>query len=175
MIAYHEAGHAVAARVQGLDVPYVTLLRTSGTSRASAQHESAAWIARDADRATRVSALEKDAIVFLAGPAAQRRHRLPKNQDGWKTDLDDAKLRAIKAVLIKNGVTLPEVETKVHLNSDDAEEAKLLYNRLAAKTETLIQEKWLAITRVAEALLTRPVLNQDELDELIAGWRTRRI
>ena len=71
IIAYHEAGHAVVARVLGLGVVHVAMFPTDGDGLAGAQTWSAAWLARDADHSTKLRALENDAKVNLAG----RRHR----------------------------------------------------------------------------------------------------
>jgi hypothetical protein len=77
MIAYHEAGHAVIARVFGLDVRHVMLFPTTPL----VHRQNAAWLARDADTATMLVALERDAKVTLAGPIAQQKHRYRKDAD----------------------------------------------------------------------------------------------
>jgi hypothetical protein len=55
VIAYHEAGHAVVARVLGVAVDHVIGFSTSP----GALHHSAGWQARDADVSTQQVAIER--------------------------------------------------------------------------------------------------------------------
>ena len=56
-VAYHEAGHAVVARVLGLPVIHVTIF----PDLRGALRQSAAWLARDdADPSVRVGVIEND-------------------------------------------------------------------------------------------------------------------
>src|SRR5580704_6948682 len=69
IVAVHEAGHAVIARKFGLEVEYVTAL----WKEPKVPSHSAAWLAGHLDVPAQIEAFEKDAIVALAGIAAQRR------------------------------------------------------------------------------------------------------
>jgi hypothetical protein len=46
-----------------------------------------------------------------------------------------------------------------------------LFNRISNETEALVAELWSAITRVAEELLSRRTLFEEEVDALIEGKR----
>jgi hypothetical protein len=72
--AYHEAGHAVIARMLGIAVEYVTTLSDDRTNGVALTH-SAAFLAQDADQTTRLVAITKDMVVSLAGPYAEMRSR----------------------------------------------------------------------------------------------------
>jgi hypothetical protein len=65
--AHHEAGHGVIARKLGIPVRRLTIFSADDDSEASALTESASYIARDADQATFVAAIENDVRVCLAG------------------------------------------------------------------------------------------------------------
>ena len=54
--AYHEAGHAVVARTLGITLSYVTMLPTDDMPAGGALGNSASWLARDTDQATRLAA-----------------------------------------------------------------------------------------------------------------------
>ena len=78
--AYHEAGHAVVARTLGMAMSYVTMLPTDDMTAGSALADSASWLARDADQATQLAAIEKDMKALLAGPHAQARYQPRKTK-----------------------------------------------------------------------------------------------
>jgi len=151
--AFHEAGHTVIARRLGLSVPYVVLLPTDD-AEAHTPSQSAEYLARNADVATRVAAIENDILVVLAGPIAEFRRRPTKSRAGWE-----------------RGAPVPDEGgvIEVTLSEDDVAKVVLLFERLCEKAKTLVDGNWPAITRVAEALLVRRFLNQDDIDELIAG------
>ena len=69
VVAFHEAGHAVVAVYFGLEVARVT----ARWKEAGVPSQSAAWLARDLDTSAQREAHEKDAVIALAGLAAQRR------------------------------------------------------------------------------------------------------
>ena len=68
-IAIQEAGHAVIARIFGLRV---TRVRARSIGDAQIERETAAFLAENSDVPTQIAAYEKDAIVALAGNAANR-------------------------------------------------------------------------------------------------------
>ena len=174
--AYHEAGHAVVARVLGVEVTYVTLFSTDETNSAIAQTRSATWLARGADDTTLLAAAEKDLKISLAGPLADAWYR-PKRrdkQDDWQADLAHARQSAAHAVSIRrganpldaNGQVKPGVKTE--LTHDEAQECLHLINQLWEETDKLIADNWPAVTRVAEMLFERRILSGDDVDSLIA-------
>lgn len=66
--AYHESGHAVITRKFALGITHASALSTAP----AVVSESAAWLATNLDVSARIEAYEKDAMVALAGLAAQR-------------------------------------------------------------------------------------------------------
>jgi hypothetical protein len=165
MIAHHEAGHAVIARVLGIGVTHVTRFL------AVAQTRSATWLALDADTPTLLAAMEKDAKVSFAGPIAQQKHRYRKGADkNWSADLDYIMLLTMKSVMLRRDGIRPSSDN-IEYTLDDAAhaEADALWERLNEETNALVNENWAAIERVANALLDCPLLTQDALDALIAG------
>lgn len=166
VIAHHEAGHAVIARVLGMGIGCVTLFSTDSNNEAVALTISASSAARGADQATLIAALEKDAMVSLAGSYAQVRYRPAKNQDGWESDTEAASSFVALAVALRHGMTPEDGRT---LPKALAPECLQLYERLCDKTEALVAEHWSSIVRVAKALPEHPALNEADVDDLIAG------
>jgi ATP-dependent Zn protease len=67
-VAYHEAGHAVIARVLGVEVGHVSMEeRSAGTFNAYY------LVKDDPDLTLRLEAIETDTKVSLAGPHTQTR------------------------------------------------------------------------------------------------------
>ncbi|MGC1827388.1 MAG: hypothetical protein WA723_17275 [Pseudolabrys sp.] len=176
--AYHEAGHAVVARTLGIAMFYVTTLPTEDMTAGGALTNSASWLARDADQATQLAAIEKDMKACLAGPHAQARYQPRKTKripNDWASDFKLAKSFATKAVLIRNGrgadIPIGEGTFEIVLGADDLAEIARLFHRIWNETEALVAKLWPAITLVAEELLTRRMLFEDEVDALIEGKR----
>jgi hypothetical protein len=78
-IAYHEAGHAVIARIQGVEIATIDMTRHDGRKAAVAT-PTAAWIAREAGEAAMLEAAKKDARVCLAGSIAQSKFQKAHGQ-----------------------------------------------------------------------------------------------
>jgi hypothetical protein len=80
-------------------------------------------------------------------------------------DRDEAMSHAELAVLIrKKGRALTDDEDDSEpLEPEDAAKAVQLAEQLETKAEALVANHWQAITRVAEALLVRRVLNQVDI------------
>lgn len=172
--AYHEAGHAVIARALGVGITFVTMLSPDDTAAAGAQTHSATYLARDADQATQLAAIEKDIKICFAGPSAQTRHRPPKGShipSEWERDIENAQSLAARAALVKSGADLSQIDRGIGsaptLNPHDAAEVTRLTKQFASETDALIAENWAAIIRVAEELLRRPILTEDDVDTLI--------
>jgi ATP-dependent Zn protease len=171
-LAYHEAGHAVIARMLGISIEYATLRALDGDARALAH--SAAHLAPDD-----LEALEKDAIVALAGPTAQQDYR-PLSRaaqkrlwkdGGWHGDSMNA-MNSLGTLLMRQHDE-PVVPGETALKGERAEELRQLLNRTHQKAADLVKESWPAIERVAGALLTHPMLTEAEIDALIAQPQDR--
>ena len=176
--AYHEAGHAVAARVLGVAITYASLFPTDGTNEGNVLTRSAAAGAKEGnDVARKRRAFEIDAIVSLAGPHAQLKRRPTTDikrasRAEWISDLESARQSTVKAALLEtNPDQWFDQDTRITLSADDVAEADRIYERVEAETRTLVEENWPAIERVASALLNRPLLLCEEIDVLIAGQR----
>jgi hypothetical protein len=171
--AYHEAGHAMAARALGIGVPYVTVFPVADDASATAMAQSAAWLARDHDLTAQIAAYEKDAKVNLAGPHAQHRYRPVKNVKkaearGWSGDIANAESAVVRIVLLKAGVDPGDDPTTVTLTEQQLADCNAVLGQLWDASAALVEDNWPAIERVAQALLVRRVLNQDDVDALIA-------
>ena len=118
--------------------------------------------------------IETDIKISLAGPQAQNVYRpsdTSENHDEWESDRQMQLSLALKIVLLKAGIDIPDAGMEVSVNADQLDEAKRLLVRLAEETKVLVRANWPAITRVAEALLRsrRPILDQAVIDALIEG------
>jgi hypothetical protein len=166
-IAYHEAGHAVIARVLGIGVTHVALtdgnpgLRTLWGDYYEAHSVPA-----------RIAALERHAKVSFAGQIAQVRQRAHTDAEvrrqgkGWSTDWRNADNYTAMAVSLKKGI---EPVPGTAFDSAIAAEADVLENRLLAETMILVEQNWPGIERVAKGLLRRSFLTGDDIDALIAN------
>ena len=127
-IARHEAGHAVIARALNINIKYATLEDVNGYPMVLA--ESAAH-----QRPSDPDALEHDAIVSLAGPLAQQRHR-PLSQSeqdrAWKDGGEwyDDRLNAQNYLLMLQKLRRgePVVEGQVDLEGERFQEFVDLFN-----------------------------------------------
>ena len=130
----HESGHAVLGAEFGL---------------------GAAHLARDLDVHSQIEACEKDAIVALAGLAANRREnpRFPIHDviiEGKDTDTDSARIAIIKMICLKDGQPIPQ--GRVNIGPAMWGKIRNEYFRLVRKTAALVDQRWPAIKRVAEYL-----------------------
>ena len=170
-MAYHEAGHAVIARMLGVGVPQLTLVSVDADNAAGAITASAAALADRNDLFAYVAGIEKDIKISIAGPQSQNIYRpSDENHDEWESDRQTQLSLALKIVLLKAGIDIPDAGSQASVNADQLDEAKRLLARLAEETRALVIANWPAITRVAEALLRlrRQTLDQAAIDALIA-------
>jgi hypothetical protein len=164
-VRYHEAGHAVIARV--LRIPVIKV-----TARPSRKFRGVTTIDRTAKQKNEASFLESEIKVLLAGSYAEVK-QYPDSD--WKAvqcncihDWFAAYHCADHLVQIRR---LPRPERMDISRQYPA--TILIVERSAAETEQLLEAHWAAIVRVAKALHRSVFLEQLELDALIAG-RSRR-
>jgi hypothetical protein len=166
-VAYHEAGHAVIARVLGVSVAYVTLLRITDYSRASAAIVHPGWHDRDSEIVVATNYVK----ICLAGPCTEFRTCPIRRRPGdsflehlmsrpscaadWRMAVE-----FVVTIMMAPGDSLPPPD-------DLTTENIRLLGRLWNETIALVRQHWGAIERVAQALLQRPILNEAELDALI--------
>ena len=177
-LAYHEASHAVAARVQGVDVVSVLMFQTDAKTRSSILSRSAAHDAEQQGTASRIAGLEIDIWVSLAGPVGDELRRKARFQrramrDDAKDDVARSQKLALRIALLMAGEHAPQVphgeEIDIDVSSAFIESANAILRRLRDETKALLTEHWPAIERVAQTLMTCNLLDQAELDRLIAG------
>jgi len=170
--AFHQAGHAVIARILGVEVIRAAMSPTSDDNLDDVMTRSAAWLARDVtDISAKVLAFEADAKVALAGTVAQRRSYPGSDaEDEIEQDVENAKSAACVVSLLMSGELLPDVPDGDRMPIDAAlvEDPEATLDRLWRETVVLVTEQWPAIERVAQALERRDHLDQTEIDRLIA-------
>lgn len=166
-IAYHEAGHAVVARVLGISITHATMLPDQ-TSLASVGIEATSL----AHNANQVDAL---VVVSFAGPHSQSRYRPARKADDWErkannwdADIEQMSSWAASIVALRHGLPVPEDGAIAPFPDSLKPEVGSLLEQLSDKAEAMVIDNWRAITRVAEALLARSILGQQDVDHLIA-------
>ena len=182
-IAYHEAGHAVAARVLGCRIKQATLSPPPDAVEgvvAGVLRQSQTSLARDADQATLLAAIETDILITLSGPIAEHfASGSTQYHSNWdSSDIHEAEQFCEIAIAISHGrcvfADAKNGGTIFHWDGElGTAEAKELMKIVTDKTCDLVKEHWPAICRVAEGLLVRRVLNQDDVDDLIEGDRNK--
>jgi len=172
--AYHEASHAVIARVLGVEVLGVAMFPTDDVNRAGALTYSASYYS-GTDKAARIAGLEIDIKIGLAGPITDARHSKGRPSRSMKhgaaDDIARSRSMAAEIALLMAGEQLPQHHDAMQITVTPAliETANAILARLQTETEALLTQHWPAVKRVAQALMTCNLLDQAELDRLIAG------
>ena len=167
-LAYHEAGHAVIARLLGIGVLKVEILPGGKDGVCDHGH---AWPGTDADLAAQAIGLDKDLLMECAGAAAEKYYQ-PDGDGfaGWLSDSTSIETLAAGAVMVEHGRPAPEILDWDEFRAGPLWEAMWQYAKDArTRADQLVAEHWPAIARVAGALLARRKLEQNEIDALIAG------
>jgi hypothetical protein len=180
--AHHEAGHAVIARVQGVECLQVVMFSPMEGMEAGAQTVKATEDAYDGDQAAFLAATKADIIVSLAGPCSEMKYRdkpwAEKYFRRWNSDFLSAQRSARRAAMITTGVSVNYPPRKIGRDAaglaihrptaEQIEIADSLPLECMAAASDLVGAHWTAIERVAQALMIRDRLDQAELDRLIA-------
>lgn len=170
--AYHEAGHAVITRKFGLAMTHATALSMA----AVVESESAGWLARNSDVPTQVQAYEKDAVVALAGIAAQMQaypESTVRTADAMFVEEDDADITNVRSAIYKSiclaaGKTFPEGDAQIELDEVMVNEMREQFARLLRQATAMVIQHSAAIKQVAKALERHDRIEQAEVDRLIA-------
>jgi hypothetical protein len=117
--AIHEAGHAVIARVLGIDVDYVSVISTAAANAGTMPTRSAWWVAKHLDESARILAAENDLTVTLAGIAANERDdvKFTANDEALEQDIRNAQRLANHMAKLKSGGQVGDAADKL---SDEA-------------------------------------------------------
>jgi hypothetical protein len=165
--SYHEAGHAVVARLLGQACPSVSIEIDNAVAMAA----SAAHAACEAEPAARIAAYETDAKISLAGPLAQAMSRPSSNDravqvlETHEEDFSNAQNAAACCIVLGSGQPLPEPGEGMEIKID-AHTLDVRLKRLQQETRTLLKQNWPWLKRVAQALRERGRLDQAEVDRL---------
>ena len=106
-LAYHEAGHAVIARLLCIGVLKVEILPGGKDGVCDHGH---AWPGTDADLAAQAIGLDKDLLMECAGAAAEKYYQ-PDGDGftGWLSDSTSIETLAAGAVMVEHGRPAPEI------------------------------------------------------------------
>jgi hypothetical protein len=119
-----------------------------------ATSQSAAYSAGTSDFAARITGLKQDAIVALAGLAANRREipalRVESLFEEGDDDITNARAGIYRMLCLEDGFWAPDGQAPV--NDAMMERMTRAYMKLVGKTDALVDEHWTAILRVAKHL-----------------------
>lgn len=146
VIAYHEAGHAVASWALHVGPVSIRLLPPGGLERGITRHVD--------DGRTDAESLYRRAVLLLAGPEAQMIYA-PE----WKNDGAERELDAAMALLARS------LEARGEGCSGDR--LSLAKDRACEDARAILDEHWGAVARVAGALIARPELSGGDLAALL--------
>jgi hypothetical protein len=173
-IAFHEASHAVVARLRGVEIVAFDLHLAGRDSHGNVRTRTAAWVVErnGGDAAAMLAALETDVVVALAGMISEvvRRPEM-KLRDGPERANDSAnirdRLRRCVHLRLDTSVDQPRAPTP-----EERAEFDRLYEQLWCETAELVQAHWPAIEHLAGVLLQRRRgLDQAEIDALLEASR----
>ena len=160
-VRYHEAGHAVVARVLGIDVAYVT-------ARSEGKYRGLTRLNNDRREQKAIEFLDCQIKILLAGSYAELKRYPDFSLECVIGDRFDDWSRAYgcadRLVQIRR---LPRPERMDILRQYPA--STLIIERSAAETKQLLTNHWPAVVRVAKALHHNARIKQPALDDLIAG------
>jgi hypothetical protein len=175
--SFHEAGHAVIARVLGIQVSSLSMRATGPDNTAGVETLPASWLARNSTTSEQVFACENDTVVALAGMAAQARSHpdlsIAIDNPEFQGDVRNAQRLVANIVMILSGEAVLEDQRSPPLSGDNLKRAKEKFDELLQRTYALVDEYWRPIERVAKALESHDRLDQDELNHLIDRMRRR--
>jgi hypothetical protein len=172
LTAYHEAGHAVVARLQGVEIDAVMMFGFEKTADATVLISDRPI---SSDMTERIAGIETAIRTGLAGPIASRLYgKAPSRKIEFiaSDDVKQAHSMAVEFALLIAGVPIPPPPRDnmvFELDHTTIESANTTITRLQAETKTLLVEHWLKVARVAQALLTCDMLDQTQLDRIMAG------
>jgi ATP-dependent metalloprotease FtsH len=171
LVAWHEAGHALVAKLlTDWDIPNVTIIAsTSGAGGVTFTAPKKMGLMSKRD-------LYNDIKVSYAGNVAE--YLLLKDEDSVTTGAYNDYQQAtnkIKHIITSYGMnkTVGRLNLnvlEVNVSSDLVlKEATMLSDTLYEETVVLLTENKATLEKIANALIERETLSEDELDEIIKG------
>lgn len=149
-VAYHEAGHAVAAIALGCPIRDVTI------------HDDRGGRIRPKKRVGDIGVV---VVIALAGPFAQRR-RFPRSKwiddSGWYSLTPGSDYWIVNEAL---GLLVEE--------GFDADETLAWRIRCEKVAKNIIADEWNTISKIAKALLEHGTLTGNQVRRLAAGFNIR--
>jgi len=148
---------------------------TDSDNRSVAQTRSASFLALDTEASLLLAALESDAKVSLAGPVAQVRHepsrKMPpaRQEDEWAGDVMRSRSYAVDIVRLTRDGIRPGLAVRSRWTETSPTKPMRCPTVFWKAAQNLVDENWPAIERTAEALLTRRILTQDDVDAILAA------
>ena len=142
--AYHEAGHAVVARMLYVRVKSVTIRPDVGSSGMTKLD-------------LRYLNNDKQVLITLAGPYAQRRFA-PRSR--WRSS-------STSVVTLNSGWDFDTVTGLIYDEHGNGDAAKFYRRYAEAKAKQLVDRGWRRIEAVAKALLERETLTGTEMSQVI--------
>jgi hypothetical protein len=181
VIAYHEAGHAVAARVLGIGINAMSLKAITGDSLAHVQTHSALHGADHSSIEAQIAGAEKDVKVAMAGMIAQNQVRPFGSEDGSSIADDLQNIWGVlpRIAMLRCGQTVPDIPAgermTITLEGSIATEIRAmrasLAARLFAETHKLVQDSWSAVERVAAMMLSQDHVTEVDVDRAISAGK----
>ncbi|MDQ6869614.1 MAG: hypothetical protein M3178_15030 [Pseudomonadota bacterium] len=161
-VAYHEAGHAVIARVHDLDIVDIDL----EAYRPEVKTSSATWTAltADSDREGLLEALAVDVKISLAGCAVDEIRKAPEI-DAQQEDLHRA-LDGICSMVAPDRLIAAPQSVGQSFTPTVAEQAEIeiIRERLWQETVAEVRQHWDWIDRVAVLFISRTRATQADVD-----------
>jgi hypothetical protein len=177
-VAHHEAGHAVVARLLGVEIAQAfgsdgkRLKQThhSGDAHGNVVTRSAAYVARGTPGFR--AGLKADAMVALAGIAAQNRYRPQSTQftdqtGEWEGDLKTAWFSALR-YCVDHGDGTTDWKYDHSANTPLPAEVQPTVDNWLAEVTKMVEDNWPKVERVAGLLLKHSDATQDDIDAAIA-------
>lgn len=151
VIAYHEAGHAVAALRLGVPVRHVTIDPENDDGGIVLGHVR--FRSGDKDPPSLGHRL---LVISLAGPAAQRRYA-PRSP-----------------VRVNGASDFAHAQRESELCSSDPMAARSLHHWGEREARHLVAREWWLVERIADILIRRRTISGDELQEALAPIEAAR-
>jgi hypothetical protein len=107
-------------------------------------------------------------------PDFEEDHPYPSDRENVRNRITQLILAATTKNAAVEFADIDEAVDEIHLTDEQRAKAEAIYEELAQQTLALVTANWPAIERVAEALMSRDILTEAEIDALIGAGGTQR-